>query len=501
MEQNDVFGNLFADDGAPLRAWLEERTPELLHGLIAHAPVWSLLLFALIVVLAAIWAVIQLFEGAAKGGRFLLNPVKGVQEIVAPEPVLKKRDLADIQNQIAQVKAQLDRLASQNVASGADPIDDAARERRDIAAAEIVAEATPASSEAARELAAGDVHAAIAILERDAHSDGEAAAEKWRRIGALMLGIDNAKAREAYTKAFRLQPSDFWTCYELALLHLRAGDLAAAREAALAAERAARNDRERSSAADVSGLVLAEAGDLDGAIGHYKAALEIALRQARNDPDAEEAQRDLMLSHSRLGDVLREAGDLDDAQAQHEAAYEITARLARDNPGSAQAQRDLAICHSDIGILLKEKGDFSGAKAHDMAALEILESLSREAPGSAEAQRDLSLIYNRLGDVLRHAGDIAGAKACYEQGLEISRRLARDNPDSAQEQRDLSLNLERMGDVLEAQDDIVGAIAQYEQSLSIARAIAEANPSHTGFAKEVEFTEERLAGLREKMSN
>lgn len=494
-----MFADLFAENGAALRAWLEERTPELLHGLIAQAPVWSLVLFALVVMLAAIWAVIQLFEGAAKGGRFLLNPAEGVKEIIAPEPVLKKRDLADVKDQIAQVKAQLDRLAAQNVAQGSEPINDAARERRDAAAAEIVTELTPASSDAARELASGDVTAAIAILERDARTDKEAAAEKWRRIGALMFGVDNAKAREAYTEAFRLQPSDFWTCYELALLHWRAADLDAAKEVALAAERAARDDRERASAADVMGLILAEMGDLDTAIEHCKAALDLATRWAHEDPDADEAQRDLYLSHSRLGEMLREAGDLEGALAQTEAAFEIAERLARDNPDAAQAQRDLAIMHSELSTLHNEMEDLDAAKACGVAALDILENLNRKAPDTVETQRDLSLGYNRLGDILRRAGDLGGARKLCEQSLEIAKRIAHDFPDSAQEQRDLTLAFERLGDVLEAQGDISGAVALYDQSLSVASAIAAANPSHAGFAKEQQMTEERLAALKEKI--
>ncbi len=346
-----MFETWLADDAAGLRAWLVARTPELLHDPIGQAPVWALAVLSGVVTLAALWAVVQLFEAAAKAVRFLLNPARGVKEIVAPEPTAKKKDVDDLKTQLAAVTAQLDRLAAQNVAAGGAPLDAGARQRRDTAAAEIVAEATPAANEAARELAAGDIAGAIATLERDARGDIAAAAEKWRRIGALVLGVDTAKARAAYEEAFKLQPNDFWTCIELCRLRREAGDLNAARDAALAAEHAAGDERERSVAADEVGDVLREGGDLAGAKARYEAGLGVRERLARDNPGSAEAQRDLSISYERLGDVLEAQGDIAGAIARYARSHPIARAIADANPSHPGLARDAEITERRLAEL------------------------------------------------------------------------------------------------------------------------------------------------------
>jgi hypothetical protein len=65
-----------ADDAAALRDWLIARTPDLLHGLIATAPLWALGLLVVVVGLAAVWAVVQPFESGLLPRRpFLIDPM------------------------------------------------------------------------------------------------------------------------------------------------------------------------------------------------------------------------------------------------------------------------------------------------------------------------------------------------------------------------------------------------------------------------------------------
>ncbi len=53
-------------------------------------------------------------------------------------------------------------------------------------------------------------------------------------------------------------------------------------------------------------------------------------------------QRDLSVSHERLGDVAVAAGDLAAARAAYQAGLDIAVRLAAADPANAQWQRDLA---------------------------------------------------------------------------------------------------------------------------------------------------------------
>jgi hypothetical protein len=68
-----------------------------------------------------------------------------------------------------------------------------------------VTDRSPAAVAAARAIAAGDLADAVETLERNAGAaSGDSAAERWRRLGDLVAGIDTTKARVAYEKAFKL---------------------------------------------------------------------------------------------------------------------------------------------------------------------------------------------------------------------------------------------------------------------------------------------------------
>ena len=259
----------FANNGATLRALLIAHTPDLLHGLIASAPMAVLLVLATIVLLAAAWAVVELLKSAFKMlgliGKATKNPADAFKEIVSPPEAATQESVEKLDAKLERVLAILDKEGAEKAATGSAPLGTEELTRRNTAAAEIVSETTPAAEAAVREIVAGDIDAAIATLKRDARADVAAAAEKWRRLGALVRGVDTAEARAAYEEAFKLQPDDFSTCVELARLRREAGDLNGARIAAEAAERAASAPRDHSVAADTLGNVLREAGDLAAA--------------------------------------------------------------------------------------------------------------------------------------------------------------------------------------------------------------------------------------------
>ncbi|MBL8548963.1 MAG: hypothetical protein JNJ73_03185 [Hyphomonadaceae bacterium] len=365
------------------RQIVEDAVPAPLKPLVASLPDWAVLAIAAGLVVALTYTIFRLLR---TGLMRIFAPRAHAREEIARRGEVEdlgdrlSEELASQRELLAAVRSELARLTAAKVAGGAAALEPRQLAEQGEAAESLVAEQTPAAKEAAREIAAGDLDAAIATLERDARADVAAAAEKWRRLGALVMGVNTAKARAAYEEAFKLQPDDFWTCVELARLRQEAGDLNGARAAAECAEHSAREDRDRSVAA------------------------------------------------TELGGIWREAGNLADAKRQFERALDIDERLARDNPGSAEAQRDLSVSLNKLGDVLREGGDLSGAKARYEEGLVVRERLARDNPGSASAQRDLSISYERLGDVAENSGDMAGAIARYEQSLPIARALADKNP-------------------------------------------------------------------------
>jgi Tfp pilus assembly protein PilF len=140
------------------------------------------------------------------------------------------------------------------------------------------------------------------------------------------------------------------------------------------------------------GTVLKGTGQVDAAIAHFRKALEIK-------PDYAEA-------HNNLGNVLRGRGQIDEAIAHYQKALEI-------KPDDAEA-------HNNLGVALAGRGQFDAAIAHFQKVLEI-------KPDFAEG-------YNNFGIALAQIGQIDAAIAHFQKALEIE-------PDYAGARKNLSMAL------------------------------------------------------------
>jgi hypothetical protein len=87
----------------------------------------------------------------------------------------------------------------------------------------------------------------------------------------------------------------------------------------------------------------------------FQRAQRIATDRTETDPDNTEWQRDLSVSHDRIGDVRRAQGDLSGALDAYNRGLEIAARLAALDPSNAQWQEDLAISRKMIAELAKRR--------------------------------------------------------------------------------------------------------------------------------------------------
>jgi hypothetical protein len=96
---------------------------------------------------------------------------------------------------------------------------------------------------------------------------------------------------------------------------------------------------------------LAVAGDLAAARDRYQAGLDIAARLAAADPANSEWQRDLSVSHDKLGDVAVAAGDLAAARTAYQASLDIRLRLAAADPANSGWQRNLSVIRQKIADL------------------------------------------------------------------------------------------------------------------------------------------------------
>ena len=227
---------------------------------------------------------------------------------------------------------------------------------------EILSSNDPSKAKAQKALRAGDIQAAEQALEEAYNREVEAAtrigdeaqqlktkaARTAREKAALAATRSVAEALRWYQNAAELEPDHFFTQIELARLHQANGNLGAALKAARAALQAATGNRERMVASGEIGNVLVAQGDLPGALQSHRAAMAIAKRLAKADPDNAGWLRDLSVSHNKIGDVLVAQGDLPGALQSHRAAMAIAKRLAEDDPDNAGWQRDYAVSLSRL---------------------------------------------------------------------------------------------------------------------------------------------------------
>jgi tetratricopeptide (TPR) repeat protein len=193
------------------------------------------------------------------------------------------------------------------------------------------------------------------------------------------------------------------------------------------------------------GIALNEQGDADGAIAHYRQAIELR-------PGYGEA-------HYNLGRLLAQKGQLDGAVAHYERALQI-------HPADAEA-------HNNLGATLFASGRVDEAIAQYRKALEI-------QPDYADASCNLA-------GALLSSGDLDGAVACYSDCILVSPnrpeaqynlatallRTHRTDEAIAHYQKVIELRPENadaranLGSALLAKGRVREAIAQYREALRI----------------------------------
>jgi tetratricopeptide (TPR) repeat protein len=194
------------------------------------------------------------------------------------------------------------------------------------------------------------------------------------------------------------------------------------------------------------GIARNDRGDTDGAIAHYRQAVELR-------PSYGEA-------HYNLGRLLVQKGRLDEAIAHYEKALEI-------NPADAEA-------HNNLGTTLFASGRADEAIAHYRNALVI-------RPDYADASCNLASALLSMGDldgaIIRYSACLAvlpnQTEAQYNLASALLRR-GRIDEAIARYQKVLKLHPENadahanLGSALLAKGGIRDAIAQYKEALRIA---------------------------------
>jgi tetratricopeptide (TPR) repeat protein len=365
-----------------------------------------------------------------------------------------------------------------------------------------------ALKQARAKLAEADAEGALDILR--ARRAIEADERLHRQRGEALLLFEEAKiyrdtfrhdeAMAALAQATRLDPDKaiYWgTLGDIAMTHGGLDVALAAYQAAMAASQKSGDERDLSISHDRIGDVLRAQGDLAGALDAFRKGLVIRETLSRRDAGNMEWQRDLSISHDRIGDVLSAQGDLAGALDAFRKGLAIRETLSRRDADNMEWQRDLSISHNRIGDMRSEQGDLAGALDAFRKGLAIRETLSSRDAGNMEWQRDLSISHDRIGDVLSAQGDLAGALDAFRKGLAIAEILSCRDAGNMQWQRDLSVSHDKIGDVLSAQDDLAGALDAYGKYLAIAETLSRRDAGNMQWQRDMIVSHVKLGSAGE----
>jgi tetratricopeptide (TPR) repeat protein len=249
------------------------------------------------------------------------------------------------------------------------------------------------------------------------------------------------------------------------------------------------------------GDVLVTQGDLNGALRAYRESHVIFERLAIRAPSNVLWQRDLSYSQEKIGDVLVAQGDLEGALLVYLESETIRKHLATQYPRGAQLQHDLSVSHGKTGDVLLSKGDLEGALLVYLEFHAILDHLATQYPRNIQWQYDLGNSNERLGDVLLSQGYLTKAKEAYEKKREIISRLAAQNPLNTVWQRDLSVSHSKIGDVLRSLGDLAGALRAYREAQAITELLAALDPRNTQWQHDLSMKQNKIGDLLESQGD
>ena len=216
-------------------------------------------------------------------------------------------------------------------------------------------------------------------------------------------------------------------------------------------------------------------------------------------------QRELVTSHSRVGDMLSATGDTSGALEQRRLAAELMERLAAAGPDDQNNMRQLGIAYFKLGNQLGNPnypnvGDTAGALEQLRRSADVFRKATGRYPSNAAIRRNLAIAESAMSDVLlaleparRGARDpAAGAGDVRGAGCRRSRQRHRPGTTSPSASRRSA----RSSTAAAAGSE---AVKSYERALSIHQALAASDPGNDAMTLEVASDQNRLATTQAKL--
>jgi tetratricopeptide (TPR) repeat protein len=325
----------------------------------------------------------------------------------------------------------------------------------------------------------------------------EQARTEQKRIDAVRAGVEAKQSAEAARQAERNEAE------QARLARESAESARVAEEKAKSLAKSASDGR--SVAMDSLNTLIVKVmdrlGDTAGTIKLREELIQTAIdglnRVSENAEKDASLDRNVMLTHQRLGLIYIDSGRTADARAQFERSRELVERLLASDPGNALLERDLARAFGKLGDIAYHNLDDAAAEESYSQAQAIYEAHLASDPESVPARDGLSITHNNFTRLFERQGKLATAREHAEKSLAIAEELAASQSDT-RFQRGLVVTLGRLGLVCERQYDFDGAGRHYRRQVELAEQLVAREPANATWLSDLSVTLQNLSKLHER---
>ena len=248
---------------------------------------------------------------------------------------------------------------------------------------------------------------------------------------------------------------------------------------------------------------FANLGDLSGAMTSYGKSLSLRQALSQATPADWRMQRDLGLSHERLGEIQMKTGESEAGLASFQRSLELhlatAGALPENSPDRIEVLRDVAAMRMKIGRACIFMSRDDEARDHIRRSLEERLALASKHPDREDLQREVSQSQVALGDEFRHAGDRDRALEEYGKAEAIRAELARVQEGNATALRDHALVLSRMGNIYRDTKRLDEAFEVFTRYHEISRSLAEADESNAEALRDLTVSLEKMGDVMLRM--
>lgn len=304
----------------------------------------------------------------------------------------------------------------------------------------------------------------------------------------------------AYKEAAALDDEDAWHYFEIGDIYLRRGNLTLALENYQNGQNIANkihNQRDLSVSHIKIGDVMMHQGRSDDALNQYKICLSVRTDFAEKTPNCSSV-RDLSVSCERVADVLFQQGKLDESLTYSEANITTRIKLVELEPTISSLKFDLSVSYSKIAHVSKELGYLKKAVFQSEKGRSIMEDLVKHDPKNTEFQRYLVNSHLTTAEILDKQEEFDDALISYQKGRVAAESLLKSDPENMYLEHSLTVIFEGLAYVLFQQGEETKACEYFRSSYLRLNRIVRHDPNNMVFQRQLTRCCWKLAILEPK---